>query len=153
MRFGSTRPADTFPSDDVGYGFDNIGDVLSISPLLMEKYLAAAEQVARAVILTPETAGETAARLDPVPGATLRHAHSSGDGPGSHTSRKLVASSPAAHTTSTGRSTRKSQARSEWAERKNCCTRFSSTGLQEQRRTPFSIHKLRPAYHRKSARM
>src|SRR5262249_7389246 len=31
------RPADSFPSDDVGYGFDNIGDVLSISPLLMEK--------------------------------------------------------------------------------------------------------------------
>ena len=32
------HPADDFPSDDVGYGFDNIGDVLSISPLLMEKY-------------------------------------------------------------------------------------------------------------------
>jgi len=39
------RPADDFPSDDVGYGFDNIADVLSISPLLMEKYLNAAEQV------------------------------------------------------------------------------------------------------------
>jgi hypothetical protein len=48
------RPADAFPSDDVGYGFDNIGDVLSISPLLMEKYLAAAEQVAEAVIIAPE---------------------------------------------------------------------------------------------------
>src|SRR5262249_49391870 len=31
--------ADAFPADDVGYGFDNIGDVLSMSPLLMEKYL------------------------------------------------------------------------------------------------------------------
>lgn len=40
------RPADDFPSDDVGYGFDNIGDVLSLSPLLLEKYLAAAESVA-----------------------------------------------------------------------------------------------------------
>ena len=40
------QPADDFPSDDVGYGFDNIGDVLSISPLLMEKYLDAAEQIA-----------------------------------------------------------------------------------------------------------
>lgn len=48
------RPADSFPSDDVGYGFDNIGDVLSISPLLMEKYLAAAETIARAAIVTPE---------------------------------------------------------------------------------------------------
>ena len=34
-----------FPADDTGYGFDNIGDVLSISPLLMEKYIAAAEEV------------------------------------------------------------------------------------------------------------
>jgi len=40
------RPADDFPSDDVGGGFDNIGDVLSLPPLLMEKYLAAAEQIA-----------------------------------------------------------------------------------------------------------
>lgn len=34
-----------FPPDDTGYGFDNIGDVLSISPLLMEKYITAAEEV------------------------------------------------------------------------------------------------------------
>jgi len=39
-----------FPPDDTGYGFDNIGDVLTLSPLLMEKYLEAAETiVARAV--------------------------------------------------------------------------------------------------------
>ncbi|MBM3459421.1 MAG: DUF1587 domain-containing protein, partial [Armatimonadetes bacterium] len=43
-----------FPSDDVGYGFDNIGDVLTLSPLLMEKYLAAAEKAAAATIVTPE---------------------------------------------------------------------------------------------------
>lgn len=47
-------PADDFPSDDVGYGFDNIGDVLSISPLLMEKYLDAARTVSRAAIYAPE---------------------------------------------------------------------------------------------------
>lgn len=47
------KPADDFPSDDVGYGFDNIGDVLSISPLLMEKYLKAAERVSKAVIEVP----------------------------------------------------------------------------------------------------
>jgi mono/diheme cytochrome c family protein len=35
-----------FPVDDSGDGFDNIGDVLSVSPLLMEKYLAAAESIA-----------------------------------------------------------------------------------------------------------
>jgi hypothetical protein len=44
--------AKDFPSDDVGYGFDNIGDVLTVSPLLLEKYLAAAEQVAEKAIVT-----------------------------------------------------------------------------------------------------
>lgn len=39
------RPADDFPSDDVGEGFDNIGDVLTLPPLLLEKYLSAAEAV------------------------------------------------------------------------------------------------------------
>jgi mono/diheme cytochrome c family protein len=46
------KPADDFPSDDVGGGFDNIGDVLSLPPLLMEKYLAAAERIAEEVIVT-----------------------------------------------------------------------------------------------------
>ena len=32
------EPAEGFPGDDVGYGFDNIGDVLSLPPLLIEKY-------------------------------------------------------------------------------------------------------------------
>lgn len=41
---------DAFPADDTGYGFDNIGDVLSVSPLLMEKYLQAAETVADAAV-------------------------------------------------------------------------------------------------------
>ncbi|MDP9170253.1 MAG: DUF1592 domain-containing protein, partial [Acidobacteriota bacterium] len=35
-----------FPTDDSGYGFDNIGDILTISPVLMEKYLNAAETIA-----------------------------------------------------------------------------------------------------------
>ncbi|HTB11479.1 MAG TPA: DUF1592 domain-containing protein [Bryobacteraceae bacterium] len=44
------RPANDFPTDDSGYGFDNIGDVLTLSPTLMEKYLAAAHKVARLAI-------------------------------------------------------------------------------------------------------
>ncbi|MEX2216095.1 MAG: DUF1587 domain-containing protein, partial [Phycisphaeraceae bacterium] len=44
------RPADDFPTDDVGYGFDNIGDVLSLPPVLMEKYMKAAQQVAAAAV-------------------------------------------------------------------------------------------------------
>jgi len=46
------KPADDFPADDSGYGFDNIGDVLSLSPVLMEKYLTAAEQISRKAINT-----------------------------------------------------------------------------------------------------
>jgi len=42
---------DDFPTDEVGYGFNNIGDVLSLSPMLMEKYLAAAEEIARKAIV------------------------------------------------------------------------------------------------------
>src|SRR5262249_147108 len=41
----TTGPARDFPDDDSGYGFDNIADVLSIGPLLLEKYLSAAEQL------------------------------------------------------------------------------------------------------------
>jgi len=37
------RLADEFPPDDSGYGFDNIAAVLTMSPLLAEKYLEAAE--------------------------------------------------------------------------------------------------------------
>lgn len=47
-------PADDFPPDDSGYGFDNNGDVLSLSPLLMEKYLKAAEKVARTAVFGVE---------------------------------------------------------------------------------------------------
>jgi hypothetical protein len=46
----SLHPADEFPLDDAGYGFDNIGDVLSVSPLLMEKYAAAARVISRAAV-------------------------------------------------------------------------------------------------------
>jgi hypothetical protein len=45
------QPAEDFPSDDVGYGFDNIGDVLTLSPLLMERYLAAAETIVQRAII------------------------------------------------------------------------------------------------------
>jgi hypothetical protein len=38
----------------VGSGFDNIGDVLTLPPLLMEKYLAAAERIAELTIVTDE---------------------------------------------------------------------------------------------------
>jgi Protein of unknown function (DUF1592)/Protein of unknown function (DUF1588)/Protein of unknown function (DUF1587)/Protein of unknown function (DUF1585)/Protein of unknown function (DUF1595) len=40
------RATEEFPADDSGYGFDNIGDILTVSPALMQKYLAAAERIA-----------------------------------------------------------------------------------------------------------
>ena len=46
------KPAEDFPADDVGHGFDNIGDVLTLPPLLMERYLAAAESISQRAILT-----------------------------------------------------------------------------------------------------
>src|SRR5205823_1411558 len=59
------RPADDFPQDDSGYGFDNIGDVLSLSPVLLEKYLKAAESVVRAALNGPEKLKPTVLRHQP----------------------------------------------------------------------------------------
>ena len=46
------RADEEFPADDTGYGFDNIGDVLSISPLLLEKYMQAAEAIVKEAVPT-----------------------------------------------------------------------------------------------------
>jgi hypothetical protein len=48
-----------FPPDDAGHGFDNIGDVLTLPPMLLEKYLAAAKTiVTRAVPAVPRAPAE-----------------------------------------------------------------------------------------------
>jgi uncharacterized protein DUF1592/uncharacterized protein DUF1588/uncharacterized protein DUF1587/uncharacterized protein DUF1595/uncharacterized protein DUF1585 len=57
------QPAADFPADDSGYGFDNIAGVLSLSPALMEKYLAAAEKIARAAIIPPTPPQPSAQRF------------------------------------------------------------------------------------------
>jgi mono/diheme cytochrome c family protein len=44
------RVAEDFPPDPYAYGFDNVGDALSLSPVLTEMYLKAAERVAKAAI-------------------------------------------------------------------------------------------------------
>lgn len=46
------KTTEEFPADDTGYGFDNIGDVLTVSPLLLEKYLQAAETIITAAVPT-----------------------------------------------------------------------------------------------------
>jgi len=58
-----TKPADDFPQDDAGYGFDNIADVLSLSPGLMEKYVTAADRVTRQALFGPATLEPTLIRL------------------------------------------------------------------------------------------
>ena len=67
-----------FPLDEVGYGFDNIGDVLSLSPILMEKYLAAAERIVSQAVLSellgcPPLLSESRAHPSPKALATDRH--------------------------------------------------------------------------------
>lgn len=41
---------DSLPADDTGYGFDNIADVLSVSPTLMDRYIAVAGKVSRLAV-------------------------------------------------------------------------------------------------------
>ncbi len=57
------KPAEDFPSDDVGYGFDNIGDVLSMPPILLEKYLAAAEKIMDVAIKVDDPATAKTERI------------------------------------------------------------------------------------------
>ncbi len=45
-------PAADLPPDDTGYGFDNVGDVLTMSPGLFEKYAIAADRLLSAAIRT-----------------------------------------------------------------------------------------------------
>ena len=51
------QTAEHFPADDTGYGFDTIGDVLTISPLLAERYFEAAQ------ILMARAVADNAAKL------------------------------------------------------------------------------------------
>ena len=42
--------AELLPADDIGYGFDNIGDVLQVSPVLLERYLSVARKISRTAV-------------------------------------------------------------------------------------------------------
>ena len=46
----SPRDAALLPPDDTSFGFDNNGDVLGLSPLLLERYLSVADRVATAAL-------------------------------------------------------------------------------------------------------
>ena len=48
------------PADESGYGFDNIGDVLSVSPVLLERYILAAARISRWALGDPTLPPATA---------------------------------------------------------------------------------------------
>jgi hypothetical protein len=48
------EPAANFPADETAFGFDNVADALNLSPVLLEKYVDAAERVVRTAIFGPE---------------------------------------------------------------------------------------------------
>lgn len=56
------------PADDMGYGFDNIADVLSTSPVAVEQYLAAAEQAIDIALGPIIDIGDTPRPLRPLQG-------------------------------------------------------------------------------------
>jgi len=45
-----TKPGALLPVDDSGFGFDNIGEVLSVSPALLERYMSAARRISRMAV-------------------------------------------------------------------------------------------------------
>jgi hypothetical protein len=76
-----------FPADDTGHGFDTIGDVLTISPLLLEKYIGAAKSiVAQAVPILPWVPAEKhipGQRFAPAPSPQPSPPRGRGQGEGS----------------------------------------------------------------------
>ena len=59
------QPADDFPQDDSAFGFDNIADVLSLSPVLMEKYMVAAEKITQEALYGPPAMKPQVERYQP----------------------------------------------------------------------------------------
>ena len=72
---------DALPPDNEAYGFDNIADALSVSPLLLESYVTTALKVARLAIGDPGAPPVT--RTHPAPPFLSQRAHLDGLPPGS----------------------------------------------------------------------
>ena len=64
------------PPDDTGFGFDNIGDVLTLSPLLLEKYMQAAETIAAGAV--PRVTRVVAEKN--LPGSSFKKSEGKGSG-------------------------------------------------------------------------
>ena len=64
-------PAELLPADDSNYGFDNIADALTVSPVLLERYLSAAWKITSVAVGDPKITPTTQTfrvRADAVPG-------------------------------------------------------------------------------------
>ena len=48
-------PSSLLPADDSAYGFDNVADVLGVSPVLLERYLSAAGKVSALAVGDPDS--------------------------------------------------------------------------------------------------
>ena len=70
------KAEDEFPPDDTGYGFDNIGDVLTVSALLLEKYMQAAEAIVGAAVPTIAKVVQEKS----IPGTAFRASEGEGSG-------------------------------------------------------------------------
>jgi len=68
--------SDLLPPDDAAFGFDNIGDLLGVSPALLERYLAAADRVSALAVGDPET--PLGARTYILPGDQSQALHRAG---------------------------------------------------------------------------
>src|SRR5215471_11023159 len=65
--------SELLPADDEGYGFDNIADILRVSPSLLEQYLAASAKVASLAVGDPDTHAVTAIYRAPPDLAQAEH--------------------------------------------------------------------------------
>jgi cytochrome c5 len=68
----NTNPGADLPVDDSGYGFDNVADVLTVSPTLLERYLTVAKRVARLAVGDPSIKPVDEEFQNPVKGAKER---------------------------------------------------------------------------------
>jgi len=62
-----SQPTRDFPPDDSAFGFDNVAQALTVSPTLMERYLATAERIAKEAVFGPAIKNETAVYLPTAP--------------------------------------------------------------------------------------
>ncbi|HLH40276.1 MAG TPA: DUF1592 domain-containing protein [Bryobacteraceae bacterium] len=65
--------ASLLPADDMSHGFDNMADVLTVSPALMEGYLRAAGRISRMAVGDPNVAPSTATFHEPRVINQIRH--------------------------------------------------------------------------------